>query len=70
MVVDVLCVRIACQKPTERLLDARLAGTVLTRDGYRFAIWEAHVPRLPLPVGKDDSRDSNLFHIPNLMRHT
>ena len=70
MVLDVPSVRIACQKPTERLVYARLAGAVLARDGYRFAVRENHVPRLPLPIRKKDSRDSNLFHIPNLMRYT
>ena len=62
MVLDVPSVRIACQKPTERLVDARLAGTVPSRDGYRFAVRENHVPRLPLPIRKKDSLDSNFLH--------
>ena len=62
MVLDVPSVRIARQKPTERLVDARLAGTVPSRDGYRLAVRESHVPRLPLPIRKKDSLDSNFLH--------
>ena len=62
MVLDVPRVGITRQKPAERLVDARLAGTVSSRDGYRLAVRENHVPRLPLPVGKDDSLDLNFLH--------
>ena len=62
MVLDVPRVGVAREKPTERLVDARLAGTVSSCNSYRLAFRETHVPRLPLPIRKKDSLDLNFLH--------